>query len=62
MTIFIAVLAVCVNTCQFAYTSDGFETKEQCVSVIRESVKGLDKALLPVTYGICIPVNVPKFV
>jgi hypothetical protein len=62
MTIYIAVVAVCLNMCQFAYTSDGFDTKEKCVTFIKEAIKDFDKPTLMNSYALCIPVTVPKYI
>lgn len=61
MTIYVAVLALCLNTCKFAF-SDPFESRDKCVLFLQQSAAEFPKELLPQISGVCVPVKIDNFI
>jgi hypothetical protein len=60
MIIYVAVLALCLDTCKFAY-SDPFESKAKCVAFLKQSTAEFPKEVLSRLSGVCVPVKIDDF-
>ena len=60
MTVYIALLAVCINTCEFGY-SKPVMLREECVAMVKKGIQDMPPDIKPFVSGTCIPVNIEKF-
>lgn len=61
MTVYIALIAVCINTCEFWY-SKPVMLREECVTIVKKRIQDVPPEVKPFVYGTCIPVNIEKFI
>ena len=61
MIIYIAILAVCISTCEFGYTKP-MQDKAKCEEAIKKGISDMPPEVKPFVSGTCIPVNIDSFI
>ncbi len=61
MTVYIAILAVCISTCEFGYTKP-MQDKAKCEEAIKKGISDMPPEVKPFVSGTCIPVNIDSFI
>jgi len=61
MTIYVALLAVCINICEFGF-SKPMQDKAKCEKVVKRGISDMPPEVRPFTSGTCIPVNIDPFI
>lgn len=60
MTMYLAVMALCMSECRFFYSNDLFESKEKCFKSVYISTKELPEEVKVNLQTMCIPINLGK--